>query len=162
MNCTISSCAGKHYARRLCRIHYKRARDQGRLPSRIRLKPGEVMICSVQGCINKHHARRLCYNHYQKWIQTGTLKPLRAPNGAGTVSTGGYRVLHSSGRRTTEHRLVVEQILGRRLQTAELVHHLNGNRLDNRPKNLQLMTQSQHTKLHVAQRRNRQASLDAP
>lgn len=42
----------------------------------------------------------------------------------------------------------MEQYLGRRLNRYEVVHHLNGNKMDNRIENLQLMSLSEHTRLH--------------
>jgi hypothetical protein len=46
------------------------------------------------------------------------------------------------------HRHLMEQHLGRKLGSDEVVHHINGDILDNRVENLQLMTRSQHSRLH--------------
>ncbi len=72
-------------------------------------------------------------------------KPLRrAPNGSGHINHTGYRVFKRRNPITgkwvvlREHRLVMEQILGRPLSSDETVHHINGIRDDNRPENLEL------------------------
>jgi len=54
-----------------------------------------------------------------------------------------------------EHRLVIEQSIGRYLSRWELVHHLNETRDDNRLENLFVCTIPEHLKLHKTMRRKR-------
>jgi YHS domain-containing protein len=49
-----------------------------------------------------------------------------------------------------EHRVVMEQMLGRKLRTGEIVHHIDGNRTNNDPSNLMLfMSQAKHAEYHA-------------
>jgi hypothetical protein len=47
-----------------------------------------------------------------------------------------------------QHRRIMEDFLGRKLSENEVVHHINGDKTDNRIENLQVMTRSEHSSLH--------------
>ena len=47
------------------------------------------------------------------------------------------------------HRVVAEAMLGRKLRSDEVVHHIDGNKRNNDPSNLQVMTRSEHARMHT-------------
>lgn len=90
----------------------------------------------------KRGHRRAKY-HYQWW------------KGGIVIDSGGYRRVFMPSHPNTnsrgyilEHVLVMTEMLGRPLQSGEVVHHKDGNRLNNSKDNLRLMTRSQHTSHH--------------
>lgn len=85
---------------------------------------------------------------------------------AAMVDHHGYRLVYAPAHPAAtrngyvfEHRLVAERMLGRLLRQDEVCHHVNHQRLDNRPENLVAMTRSDHMRLHRAERALRQWSL---
>lgn len=64
-----------------------------------------------------------------------------------------YRLISvtENGRRKQvfEHRLVMEQFIGRKLLPNEVIHHKDGNGLNNALENLELMEQSEHQNEHL-------------
>jgi hypothetical protein len=81
--------------------------------------------------------------------RTGKDNPLFV---SGKSKHNGYLILSSAmwgeNQGRYEHRVVMEKILGRSLLPTELVHHKNGDRTDNRPENLELMTRQSHNREH--------------
>lgn len=75
---------------------------------------------------------------------TGKLVGEKNPMYKGGYVCGGYKKL---GRRQYSH-IVAENSIGRDIVAGEVVHHINGDRLDNRPENLKVMTISEHIALH--------------
>lgn len=62
--------------------------------------------------------------------------------------TGTKTYVKENGRH--QHRVVMERKLGRKLRKGEIVHHIDGNKKNNKLSNLQLVkNQSEHIKLHL-------------
>lgn len=60
------------------------------------------------------------------------------------------------------HRIIMENYLGRLLSSEEVVHHINGDKLDNRIENLELLSVSKHVSLHGRLRGKKYADLQCP
>jgi hypothetical protein len=60
------------------------------------------------------------------------------------IHPSGYMTERIDGKRLYQHRYVMEQHIGRELKKDEVVHHKDGNRLNNDISNLELMTAKEH------------------
>lgn len=105
-------------------------------------------ICKVKDCESPVLCRGLCHSHYGKFMYAGKLKFIKRRNGEGTIDKQGYKKLVICGRVILEHRLVMENHVGRPLEKKDHVHHINGNKLDNRIDNLIILKTSEHRALH--------------
>lgn len=83
-----------------------------------------------------------------------TLKPEDAGHYKGGIikQNGGY-LFKLIGKRKYKavQRIEMEKFLGRKLSPNEIVHHKNEDIIDNRIKNLEILTRSEHAKLHRLQ-----------
>lgn len=112
-------------------------------------------------CYTNHvkKVQRKCMNCSQDYLpQRNTIKFCskkcwcdfrKKKNIAGYWYENGYKVLYiGEGKGIKEHIKLIQEKIGRKLNPNEHVHHINEIRDDNRPENLQLITRSEHSKLH--------------
>lgn len=64
------------------------------------------------------------------------------------LQKNGYLTICLANKKYYIHRLIMEEHLGRKLKSDEQVHHINGNKLDNRIENLQVIKRGEHQKIH--------------
>lgn len=126
------------------------------MQSSVPLARSERGICTVDGCDRRSVGRGLCEAHRQRLKMGGDVRseePIRTVAGDGFVHRGYRRVPVAEDERwlvdgassAAEHRLVLARALGRPLRSEESVHHLNGDRSDNRVENLELWSRFQPT-----------------
>jgi len=65
----------------------------------------------------------------------------------GTINWSGYRMIRRNRRWVREHRILYEEYHKCCLLSWSHIHHINGNKRDNRKENLEGMTHSQHSTL---------------
>lgn len=153
--CSEQPCAGKPSRKGMCERHYRADLNKNKPPCH---------------CGLPSRTGGLCFNHYRQArvkvydtkacmvcgtpVKLGCATCMTCRSGEARnsrwLNKDGYVVISRPGSpsadaqgRIMEHRWVMQQILGRPLLPNETVHHLNGDRSDNREENLQLWSKSQ-------------------
>lgn len=144
--CRYEGCGRESAASGLCRTHYRRHREAKAL------EDGTAPQCSYGGCSRLRHARGYCRVHLyraDRGLDLGapiipyTKRTERPVGSEYTRDNDGYiREKAANGKWVMQHRLRMEEHLGRPLLAVESVHHRNGDRRDNSLKNLELWSSS--------------------
>jgi len=112
------------------------------------------VVCAVEYYIpqyrkeaSKYCSRKcLAKDHLKDYVPVHGFKPGKNPPRK-------YKTVTVNGKCIREHRHIMQEHLGRKLETWEHVHHIDGNGLNNSLDNLQVVSNSEHGKLSYEERK---------
>lgn len=117
----------------------------GRFTFRVCNAPKGRSYCS-QRCSHQHQIGE----RHASW-RSGVDRKSNANGYVMVRIPSGYQYARTQRKRgwILEHVLIAEQMVGRKLEKHEVVHHINGDKTDNRPSNLLVCTRAYHIWLHA-------------
>lgn len=143
--CSAPDCNKKVLAKGLCSQHYQQ----------VLAEKQKTNLCAC-GCGEKTKYK-FVHGHHTKLFSSEEQSRRGKMNNGDTQRkrfdgvTTGYR--KHLGRH--KHRIAAEEMLGRLLLPGEIVHHIDHDKTNNDPSNLQVMTQAEHARLHMLERKNK-------
>lgn len=155
--CSIDGCDNTHFGLGWCLKHYHRNRRNGDplltktdMPTKEE-RLARSKVCAIDNCEKEMTEFPYCGMHATRLRRTGDVGEAEQRVERGkpkwAIGTDGYvRIaMRVDGKHRTflQHRVVMEEKIGRALLPHENVHHINGVKHDNRPENLELWSKSQ-------------------
>ena len=156
-HCSVEGCARRPKGNGLCHAHWQRQKGGQDLGPPVHSHyQGKFVPCLLSDCSKRATSKGMCQNHAEQ-RRRGLIddvgnklrdkqKPGR-PRKAERYNQDGYILVWApeghlraqANGKIYEHRLVMEQTIGRYLEEWELVHHKDGDRSNNDISNLQLL-----------------------
>lgn len=136
MLCKVSGCTRRVHCKGACQPHYRQLRKYD--PS--------LPECAGLNCDVRAKVAGFCDSCYARLRRCGNPDYVPSVQEWTTTKAGYVRKRNLDGRPgevMLQHRVVMEAMLGRSLESFENVHHKNGIRSDNRPENLELWVKPQ-------------------
>jgi hypothetical protein len=107
----------------------------------------KCIVCHKEFYVRKYRIKKECTKycsrsclakiHLKPYVEKFGFKSLNKPHHQ-------YKKIKINGKWVREHRYVMEQHIGRKLEKWEHVHHINDDSSDNRIENLEVLSNSDH------------------
>ncbi len=156
--CTAPKCRLTARILGLCGLHFKEWQRGGTSYSPRDPGPNTKYFgqpCKIDGCSDPAESNDMCGKHDQRVRRYGDSNYVTSKEQHRLACRAVWENVPAKptsykkwlGRH--EHRVVAERMLGRPLVKGEIVHHKDGNKHNNSPDNLEVMTQSEHMREHM-------------
>lgn len=116
----------------------------------LRTRQEGIMLAAVQGRMSHGRgAKRIFTDRWKLNLSRATKKRWEGKSKGFSKKPSGYIEITTGEHKGRAHHVVIaEEKIGRKLLACECVHHKDGRKDNNDPDNLEVMTRSEHARLH--------------